>query len=101
VAEQLSLNYYSAHDGIRTLGLSNSPTERFAKLLSEWSNAPTNAGPLQVKPTLTHEEIAEIIGTTRETVSRLFSQYNKKLLQLKGAALVIRNKAELEKMVNS
>jgi CRP/FNR family transcriptional regulator, cyclic AMP receptor protein len=100
-AEQLSLNYYSAHDGIRILGLSNSPSERFAKLLSKWSNAPTNADPLQVKTTLTHEEIAEIIGTTRETVSRLFSQYKKKLLQLKGATLVIRNQAAPEKMVNS
>jgi CRP/FNR family transcriptional regulator len=84
------------------LGLSNSPAERFAKLLLEWSNAPTNADPLQVKLTLTHEEIAEIIGTTRETVSRLFSQFKKKqLLQLKGATLLIRNKAALEKMVNS
>ncbi len=102
VAEQLSRNYYSAYEGIRTLGLSNSPAERFAKLLLEWSNAPTNADPLQVKLTLTHEEIAEIIGTTRETVSRLFSQFKKKqLLQLKGATLLIRNKAALEKMVNS
>jgi hypothetical protein len=36
-----------------------------------------------------------------ETASRLFSQYKKKLLQLKGATLVIRNKAALEKMVIS
>jgi ribosomal protein S3 len=50
------------------------------------------ASPVQVKLTLTHEEIAEIIGTTRETVSRLFSQFKKKqLLQLKGATLTIRN----------
>src|SRR6202795_1660591 len=40
VAEQLSRNYYSAYQGIRTLGLSNSPAERFAKLLLEWSNSP-------------------------------------------------------------
>jgi len=52
--------------------------------------------------TLTHEEIAEMIGTTRETVSRLFAEFKKKdLLQLKGATLVIRNKAALEKMVNA
>lgn len=37
-----------------------------------------------VKMTLTHEEIAEMIGTTRETVSRLFSDFKKKqLLQTK------------------
>jgi len=102
VAEQLSRNYYTAYEGIRTLGLSNSPAERFAKLLLGWCNAPANGDPVQVKLTLTHEEIAEIIGTTRETVSRLFSQFKKKqLLQLKGATLTIRNRAALEKMVNS
>src|SRR5208283_3743185 len=110
VAEQLSRNYYTAYEGIRTLGLTNSPAERFAKLLLGWSNSSDNGSekgsgkndPLQLKLTLTHEEIAEIIGTTRETVSRLFSQFKKKqLLQLKGATLVIRNRAALEKMVNS
>lgn len=102
VAEQLSRNYYTAYEGIRTLGLTNSPAERFAKLLLEWSNTSDDGHPVQVKLTLTHEEIAEIIGTTRETVSRLFSQFKKKqLLQLKGATLTIRSRAALEKMVNS
>ncbi|MGA7078705.1 MAG: Crp/Fnr family transcriptional regulator [Terriglobales bacterium] len=102
VAEQLSRNYYTAYEGIRTLGLTSSPAERFAKLLLEWSNTSNYGDPAQVKLTLTHEEIAEIIGTTRETVSRLFSQFKKKqLLQLKGATLTIRSRAALEKMVNS
>ena len=112
VAEQLSRNYYTAYEGIRTLGLSNSPSERFAKLLLGWCNESRNGEskngeghngePVQVKLTLTHEEIAEIIGTTRETVSRLFSQFKKKqLLQLKGATLIIRNRAALQKIVNS
>jgi CRP/FNR family transcriptional regulator len=107
VAEQLSRNYYTAYEGIRTLGLSNSPSERFAKLLLGWCNESCkgelpNGEPVQVKLTLTHEEIAEIIGTTRETVSRLFSQFKKKqLVQLKGATLIIRNPAALKKMFNS
>jgi CRP/FNR family cyclic AMP-dependent transcriptional regulator len=102
LAEQLSRNYYTAYEEIRTLGLSSSPSEKFAKLLLGWSNAPGNDNPLQVKLTLTHEEIAEMIGTTRETVSRLFSDFKKRqLLQLKGATLVIRDKGALQKMVNS
>lgn len=101
VAEQLSRNYYTAYEGIRRLGLSNSPSERFAKLILGWTN-PGNGDQGQVKLTLTHEEIAEMIGTTRETVSRLFSQFKKKqLLQLKGATLIIRNRGALEKMVSS
>ena len=101
VAEQLSRNYYTAYEEIRTLGLTNSPSEKFAKLLLGWCNATSNGNPLQVKLTLTHEEIAEMIGTTRETVSRLFSEFKKRqLVELKGTTLVIRNKAALEEMVN-
>jgi hypothetical protein len=33
VAQQLSQNYYTAHEEIRTLGLTCSPSEKFAKLL--------------------------------------------------------------------
>lgn len=100
VAEQLSNNYYTAYEEIRTLGLTNSPSEKFAKLLLSWSTKPAqNDGMTQLKVTLTHEEIAETIGTTRETVSRLFSEFKKKqLLQLKGATLVIRNRNTLEEM---
>ena len=101
VAEQLSQNYYTAYEEIRTLGLATSPAEKFAKLLLSWDSGQTN-GSKQIKLTLTHEEIAEMIGTTRETVSRLFSDFKKKqLLQLKGSNLVIRNKAALEKLVRS
>jgi CRP/FNR family transcriptional regulator len=102
VAEQLSRNYYTAFEEIRTLGLTSSSSEKFAKLLLGWSNASVHGNPLELKQTLTHEEIAEMIGTTRETVTRLFAEFKKKqLLQLKGSTLVIRNKAALEKMVNS
>src|SRR5215470_16932509 len=103
VAEQLSRNYYNAYEEIRTLGLATSPSEKFAKLLLSWtSKSSQNDGSMQVKLTLTHEEIAEIIGTTRETVSRLFSEFKKRqLLQLKGSTLIIGNRPALEKIVQS
>jgi CRP-like cAMP-binding protein len=42
-----------------------------------------------------------MIGTTRETVSRLFSDFKKKkLVQVKGATLVLRNRSALERMVH-
>ncbi len=102
VAEQLSRNYYTAYEKIRTLGLTNSPAERFAKLLLSWIDSENGSGLQQVKLTLTHEEIGEMIGTTRETVSRLFSDFKKQqLVELKGASLVIRDKPALERIVNS
>src|SRR5499427_7617491 len=102
VAELLSRNYYSAYEEIRTLGLTSSPAEKFAKLLLSWDSGKGKANNgFEVKLTLTHEEIAEMIGTTRETVSRLFSDFKKKQwLQVKGSTLIIRNKLALEKMVH-
>jgi len=103
VAEQLSRNYYSAYEEIRTLGLTTSPAEKFAKLLLSWNtDVGQSPGPVAMRLTLTHEEIGEMIGTTRETVSRLFAEFKKKqLVQLKGSTLIIRNKTALEKMVHS
>jgi CRP/FNR family transcriptional regulator, cyclic AMP receptor protein len=103
VAEQLSRNYYTAYEEIRTLGLTSSPGEKFAKLLLSWYPEKTQStnGQVQIRMTLTHEEIAEMIGTTRETVSRLFSDFKKKqLLQVKGSTLVLRSRPALEKMVH-
>jgi CRP/FNR family transcriptional regulator, cyclic AMP receptor protein len=101
VAEQLSRNYFTAHEEIRTLGLAVSPSEKFARLLLSWSTKTVaEDGSAHVQLTLTHEEIAEIIGTTRETVSRLFSEFKKKqLMQLRGATLFIRSRPALEEIV--
>jgi CRP-like cAMP-binding protein len=42
-----------------------------------------------------------MIGTTRETVTRLFTEFTKKrLLQRKGATLVLRDKLALAQMVH-
>jgi CRP/FNR family transcriptional regulator, cyclic AMP receptor protein len=101
VAEQLSEKYNTACHEIRALGLSHSAAEKLAKLLLEWSAK--NGGshqPDRMKLTLTHEEIAQMIGTSRETVTRLFADFKKRqLIQLKGSTLVIRNRPALENLV--
>jgi CRP/FNR family transcriptional regulator, cyclic AMP receptor protein len=57
-------------------------------------------GVIRLKLSLTHEEMAQLIGTSRETVTRTLSQFKKqKFLDLSGSTLVIRNKAALERMV--
>lgn len=102
VAEQLSSNYYTAYEEARMLGLSESPAEKFARLLLSWHPEEVAAsGQSHIRLTFTHEEIAEMIGTTRETVSRLFSEFKKKeLLRLKGSSLIIRDRAALERMIS-
>jgi CRP/FNR family transcriptional regulator, cyclic AMP receptor protein len=102
VAEQLSDKYNSACHEIRALGLSHSAVGRLATLLLEWctkNGQATKAEP-SVRLALTHEEIAQRIGTSRETVTRLFADLKKRqILQSTASTLLIRNKAALRAMV--
>jgi len=102
IAEQLNRNYFAAHEEIRTLGLATSLSERLAKILLQWSIGTTHKnGTSRIELNLTQEEIAEVIGTTRETVTRLFASFKKQeLVQVQGASLVIQRFA-LEQMVQS
>jgi CRP/FNR family transcriptional regulator, cyclic AMP receptor protein len=100
-AQVLSESYRTACAQIRTLGLSSSALEKLARLLLELSAAgeETKQG-TRVKLALTHEEIAQIIGTSRETVTRTLAQFRtKRLAALHGSTLLIRNKAALEDFV--
>lgn len=103
VAQHLSHYYHTAYEQIRSLGLSQSAMEKLAKLLLQWcaeSGKETERG-CCLKLALTQEEIAEMIGTSRETVTRLFSELKRKqIIQLKGSTLVIRNKTGLQTMVS-
>ena len=104
VAEQLSEKYNSACREIRSLGLSHSAAEKLAKLLLEWSgkNGESAKTEPRLKLALTHEEIAQMIGTSRETVTRLFADLKKRqIVQAKGSTLVIRNKAALKALATS
>ncbi len=94
VAEQLSEKYHNACKEAGSLGLSHSAAEKLAKLLLEWSckNGEGAKAEPRLKLRLTHEEIAQMIGTSRETVTRLFADLKKRqILQSKGSTLVIRN----------
>lgn len=103
VAEQLGEKYYNACKEVRSLGLSHSAAEKLATLLLEWSakNGEAAKPEPRLKLRLTHEEIAQMIGTSRETVTRLFAELKKRqILQAKGSTLLIRNSAALRDMAN-
>jgi CRP/FNR family transcriptional regulator, cyclic AMP receptor protein len=87
---------------MRTIGLSHSAGEKLARFLLEWAaNYPEDQGQVRIKLTLTHEEIAQMIGSSRETVTRLLADFRKKqLLQVMGSTLLIKNKQALESIVN-
>jgi CRP/FNR family transcriptional regulator len=100
-AQQLSHECQSAYDVIRSIGLSHSVSEKMARLLLQWCvDANVTDGAIRLKLSLTHEEMAQLIGTSRETVTRTLSQFKKqRVLELSGSTLIIRNKAALERMV--
>src|SRR5436190_1198220 len=95
VADQLTHNCHCAYEEVRSLGLSRSVPEKVARLILQWSETATNArkskdGKVQFKVTLTQEEIAQMIGSSRETVSRILSGFKKeRLLQIKGCDWII------------
>ena len=103
VAEQLSDKYHTACQEVRTLGLSHSASEKLANLLLEWSckNGESAKSEPRLKLRLTHEEIAQMIGTSRETVTRLFAEMKRRqIVQSKGSTLLIRNTAALREIAN-
>ena len=93
-AQHLSKNCQSAYEMIRSLGLSHSVAEKLARLLLEWSSdGDASKEGIRIKVSLTHEEIAQLIGTSRETVTRVLGEFRqKKLAQLRGSTLVILDK---------
>jgi len=100
VAQHLGRDCHSAYEVIRSIGLSNSVEEKLARFLVEWSaGAPVTNGGLRVKLALTHEEIAQLIGCSRESVSRSFSEFKRKrLVEVNGSTLLVQNKAALENL---
>jgi len=102
-AQQLSEKYHSAQREIRSLGLSQTTSEKLARLLLDWcerGGEQTTKG-IRIKVLLTHEEIAQMIGTTRETVTRLLSDFKKKkIVDVKGSSLFVLSKPQLENLVS-
>jgi CRP/FNR family cyclic AMP-dependent transcriptional regulator len=102
-AQHLSQNCQNAYEMIRSLGLSHSVSEKLARLLLEWAADGENTKDgIRIKVSLTHEEIAQLIGTSRETVTRVFGEFREKqMAQLRGSTLLIRNKPALERLIGT
>jgi len=98
VTEELSLHYKLACEQLRTVGLSASVREKLARLLLDWSEhgQKTETGTRLIFA-LTHEEIGEFIGASRETVTRTLSAFkSRRLVALHGTTLTIPSRTALE-----
>jgi len=100
-AEQLSAKYQQAQREVRSLGLSQTTSEKLARLILEWSvDGEQTARGIRVKVLLTHEEIGQMLGTTRETVTRLLGSFRRKrLIDVSGASVYVTQRDALQEMI--
>jgi CRP/FNR family transcriptional regulator, cyclic AMP receptor protein len=99
----LSSTYHKAHSKICSLGLSASVSDKLAKLFLDWYEryADGHEG-AHIPMDYTHEEIAEMIGTSRETVTRLLKKFRtRKLITISRTDLYIPDKRKLEATVGN
>jgi len=92
VAEHLSMELHKSWEQARLLALAPSTRAKLAQLLLEWADehGKQDPGGISVPFHMTHEEIGKIIGASRETVSRLLSDFRRrKFIRIKGSTAVL------------
>jgi CRP/FNR family transcriptional regulator, cyclic AMP receptor protein len=91
VARELCADLARARERLRILGLTSTATARLALLLLEWCReGQRTAEGVQIRFVLTHREIGECIGASRETVSRTLTDFRvHDLVRMRGSTLVV------------
>lgn len=107
-AQVLAQDYQTVLADARRLALSGSAAGKVAHVLLEWGRYSTpcaheqngNGDAMQYTMSLTHEELANIAGTSRETVTRLLSQFKRDgIIETKGSRLTICKPKTLEALI--
>lgn len=100
VARILSGMYDATFNHVRYLGLSASAPEKLARLLLDLPSTDANGhGTMKMIP-LTHKEIAEMIGSSRETVTRLFTRFKREqLVQVYDSRVHILDREGLQQLL--
>ena len=96
-SEELTREFTMACEQLRTVGLASSAPEKLARLLLDWSEMgqAVDQG-AKFRFSMTHEEIGEFIGASRETVTRTLSTSRTgNLVSFQGSTLTIPSKAAL------
>ena len=91
VTRQLSLDYKHTLGQLRTRGLTSSAPAKLAKLLLDWcTESSQTLRSTQIQCSFTHEEIGELIGASRETISRCMNDFKRRgLVAQRGTVLLI------------
>lgn len=101
LARELCLERARACEQVRRLGLAVTASAKLVWfLLDQCAVAPQAQGGTRLFCSLTHTEIGECIGVSRETVSRLFCDFkSRELLESRGATMIVSDRKALEAYV--
>jgi len=101
VLQVLSEELTQLTERVKLLLLPQTVNGRLAKLLLEWSktNGSDEGAMARVERAFTHEELAQMICSSRETVTRLLTILTKQgVIRVTSDSIVIRNRMALEKI---
>ena len=98
ILEMLSRELAELTDRAKLLLLSRTACGRLARLLLEWSKQDT----ARLDRVFTHEEIAQMICSSRETVTRLMASLSKQqIIRVTSDSILIRDQPALQKLAFS
>ena len=98
-AIHLSHECQQAYQHLRSFVMRSAP-QRIARLMLDWSHEDAGmATATGIKVALTHEEIGQIIGMSRETVTRTLADFRKqRIAEFHGSTLLIQNSPALQEL---
>jgi CRP/FNR family cyclic AMP-dependent transcriptional regulator len=101
-AIQLSRECQQAYQQLRSFTM-NSASGRIARLMLDWSHDDSGVATAHgIKVALTHNEIGQIIGMSRETVTRTLANFRKQhIAELHGSTLRIQNMSAVQKLAGA
>ena len=101
-AIHLSRECQQAYQQLRSFVMRSAP-ERIARLMLDWSHAQAGMATAHgIKVALTHDEIGQIIGMSRETVTRTLANFRKqRIAELQGSTLLIQNLPAIQKLAGA
>lgn len=95
-AEILARQYRDVLLDARRMALSPTVAARLARFLLEWEPSGQRALQSPAPASFTHEEIASMTGTSRETITRLFNRFERDgVIVRRGSSIVISNRESL------
>ena len=96
IAQELAEEYNHTCQQLRSMLLSHTATQRLARTLLQLVRDAAPGKQARVQLSLTHQQMADMIGASRETVTRSLSSFRHKgIIEVEGSTLVVHDREAL------